>query len=513
MCYPPERGESKSEAIVTRLSAWVAVVVAVVVMARSVPRPVYGEHVFRQCHVAANLDKLVATGAPFRHGTYNLDMPGLFYDFPAYQWVVVGAAQLVGADPVATGRVVNIALALLAVALIGPLLAALGASAAHVAAARVAFATTPIVLFYFAAPMVDPLAVVASIVALTWYARVEVARQPWSAVGAVAAFGAAVLGALIKPPVFVPIAVAILVHAVATHRLRAVARPAALVVGVAVVVALLGHRALGAWLNAGVAMPNDDLSVVLGSAFDRFDPATYAPIAIGLRDCLLGALNLALLLPGVIVVAASRIRGRALLFAWGLGAVVYPVLFVPMHRLHTYYHLPLVLPLVVFAAAPIAWAAQRIRQRAVRAGLVVAYAAGCALAAQPGYDRLATDDPVGRIEAGGFVADHTSPDDFVVFVVPGRQTFDPSHLYFAARDGFNLSPVYLDLPSLQQVFATCVAQPRRGRPYRDVALFVPASLVDSLAPRVASLGVFRPVASGAAGRLWRLVGAPPGSDR
>ena len=84
-----------------------ALLPALVLLLSNLDAPLHGSHLFRQAHVAANIEKYLQDGLSMHPRTYNRDVPLVLYDFPLYQLTAALAARLTGGDPLLVARVLS----------------------------------------------------------------------------------------------------------------------------------------------------------------------------------------------------------------------------------------------------------------------------------------------------------------------------------------------------------------------------------------------------------------------
>lgn len=200
---------------------------AVLIMVCSIPAPIHGNFYFRQAHVAANIEKYLEQGLSLRPATYNRDVPYSLFDFPAYQLVVAELARLLGSDPLVTARVVSIGLFVSTFFLVDELLFLELAENVHTLLAVLFFTYAPLNFFYFQTPLVDCLAIFASLLSLYGFMRWDESksgRLKWWLV--MTASG--VLSTLVKNPVYLPVFTGIVACLLVRRGLRALMRPEAL---------------------------------------------------------------------------------------------------------------------------------------------------------------------------------------------------------------------------------------------------------------------------------------------
>jgi len=472
--------------------------------------PLHGEHVFRQTHVAGNIEKFLAHGLSLRPETYNQDVPGALFDFPLYPWIVAAICRVSGSPPVPAARVVNMAILALTLVTLAGLWRRTGASPVQRLFGLVFFAYAPLTLFYFQVPLPDPLALLFGLASVAAYWRWD--RAPTGPARSRALAGLIVFGTLstlIKNPLYMPFAIGIL-----WDRLRRRGPAGLLAAGMlaflaALLVAVAGFKLYANHVNEiGSFLASGENQAFFGSLHDRTRPKFWRQIAASFTTRVVVAPIFWLSVLGLLLyVWRARARGRALHLGLALGSAATLLVFFSRHHEHHYYQIPFVPVLAFFAAYPPGLLATWLRSRA-RASALWLWAGpllGAALLAMTASDGLAAfremsaNWDAGLLERGRWLASQTTPDDFVVFVLGWREdNWEPSHLYFARRDGVNLARqrvAYADLAALHRQFA--------GRTRRFL-VFTPAQGQGDVDAPLQALGARVLADDPGIGRLYRL---------
>jgi hypothetical protein len=463
-----------------------AVLAALFVMAHDVPAPLHGHHVFRQAHVAANIDKMLADGPSLHPRTYNADVVGVF-DFPLYQLGVAALAKATGAAPLATARAVSLLVFAATLVVLASLLRATGVTRVTRHVALALFAAAPLVLFYGVAPIEDGLALLMSYVSLRAFA--SWARRPSAGAWTVMA-GAGMLAALIKPPIYLDGFVAV-VWCWSFGRRRGPRWMA----GYAALVAL----AVAVFLAYSLTADRSAQELVQGSALDRLRPALWAEIGGTTLTLVLNPVTAALAAYGAAVELRRRTRRGSLYAGLLVGSALTVLAFFSRFQWHDYYQLPLVFPLAYFAAAGVHHLLLRRRQRPLAHVVVLTMLTVACLAwTRRGYAELARSAwALEQSAAGEWLQAQTASGDFILYLVDGpERDYSPAFLYFARRDGYNLwRPEELTRAKLDEIRGAY------GPRYRRLLLFCPRGLARAAGPRLRSLGA-PIVGEGDAGRLF-----------
>ena len=487
-----------------RWASWIALGAAVGWILLGIAEPPAGSHVWRQTHALGNVQKLVEDGVFAWPRAWNDDLPGRLYDFPVFAWSAAGIVAITGFGPLVVAKLLGVACLVVSFVALGLLLNTLGARPAVVHGARWMFVTAPIVVFYAGTALPDGLALALALLAVLAHARLTSGasrRVAWSAVLLLTA----PLAAAIKAPVFLPAGFAMVALALARRGVRGLCDPVAVVAGVATVAAVLiwsdvSSEVNAAWTGRSVdAVRTADAQWYFGRLEQRWDPVSWGRILRTVTKYLLDPIGVVFAVIGL--VALRRSAAAACLAGLALGSALGVVVFFNLCWWHDYYLLSAA-PALAWLAAHGAWGAIRERLPGRRVPLVFT---AVVLLASAGFSiryvvRLAAPDPGAEtwLTAAAFVRAATAPDDYVVWVV-GPHDHPPQHLTFAGREGWMAAPGELNPATFAEIARRRALRHDAGRR----VLFVPAGSAGAVdvGAVTASDG---PIATGAAGTLWRL---------
>ena len=437
--WPGVRAEGPATWWLARSGLVLAIAVVLVVIALRWDRPLAGHHLFRQAHVAANVETFVASGLSLVPRTYNFDAPFAMFDFPAYEVLVAALCRLGRLPALPTARVVSGLLLLALVVVLARVLAEVGIRGSRASCALLFVAASPLVLFYSTSPIPDGLALLFSALSLWAFVR-------WDAAGGAASYlalaGAGALAALVKSPVYLPVFLAVLWVRFRRHGLRGLVDPAVVAyvafVGATVVWFKLFSNAVN---GQAEFLTGWEEAQYFGPLRDRLNPAYWWPVVVGLGTLALNPLTFALVPVGAMRLA-RRGRGRlSVVVGLLVGSAITLGVFFSRCRVHSYYLLPFVFPLAIASAVGLAavrgWF-RRHGSRRVAAWLPAAAVALTLVVCGSQLREMST--PLPWIESRGrWIQERTDPRDFVVYVVTGDEgNWNPEYLYFAKRDGYNL---------------------------------------------------------------------------
>jgi hypothetical protein len=442
-------------------------------------RRIDGAHTFRQAHVAANIEKFLAQGLSLKPATYNLDAPFSLFDFPLYQLLVAGLCRGLGLSVLVTARVVSILVFTALTVVLERLLARGRVHPRQAFFCLGLFLVAPLGLFFYSNPMVDGLAVLLSFLCLHAFVRWEEERSDLGVFwGLMAVTG--VLSTLVKNPVFLPVCVAVACQLVWRRGWRSLLRPGVLLFGGLILAAVVLFKLYSNAVNGVTSFwAAGEADAHFGSLSDRLRPEDWESIAHTLGWLILNPLTAFLGLLGVVhYVGKGNRRYRGLFLGLLLGALVTILVFFSRNRPHSYYQLPFAFILCFFAGyglnrlviqARVAWP----RAGSTAAGLLLAvFVAATWHFSHMGFEELAASTVEEIAARGEAIQGWTGPRDFVVYVVDSEpEDWNPSFLYFAKRDGYNLPRPDFSAETLNRIyqdyarryprlFVACPARPR-----------------------------------------------------
>lgn len=410
--------------------------------------PIDDPHSWRQCDTASQTAGFVRHGVDLLHPVVRW-LGGhrtLIFEFPLPEAIAALLGRAFGWDP-ASGhvwdRVVALGFFLVSVGYFHACARELTGSTVASRVATLAYAASPLAMYYSRAAQVD-FAAQALAHALLWHALRALRGGAVGHVAAAALLGA--LGALIKAPYLVPVACVLGVVVLARPSVGAFAR-AAVALGVPAVAFALWRRHVDA-VNAstpdwtflpGFYKEVNPLWWYVGELGQRFQPAVWIKLARRFVFEVASPALAALALLGTLVGAASSVRrerpapsGRVLALAWLAGAFAYLLVFFPLNVIHNYYQTPFVAPLALLAGLGGAWLFDRVPAPLAGAATVVALAVAVWMPHALHWYRI---DWV-RVHAGEAIRRLTPANDLVVAVDRGTEFSDPRLLQRADRDGW-----------------------------------------------------------------------------
>jgi 4-amino-4-deoxy-L-arabinose transferase-like glycosyltransferase len=357
--------------------------------------------------------------------------------------------------------------------------------------------------------MVDGLAVLLSFLSLYAFVCWEEAATGGGGYWALMV-AAGVLSTLIKNPVFLPICLAMASHVAVRRGWRSLLRPGLISFGAVIVAAVLGFKLYSNRVNGvGSFWARGEAEANFGLLREGLQLENWQGILHSLGFLTLNPWTGTLAIFGALAyLRRGNPRYRGLFLGLLLGMVVTLLVFFSRNRPHSYYQLPFAFALCFFGGYGLHRMVVQIRAAWPRPGRTVAALAIVGAAAvtwaysRVGYEEL-TAPTVDEIAARGeAIREWTDPTDFVIYLVDSEpEDWNPSYLYFAKRDGYNIPRSDFSAATLMSVYRSY------NRRYRGVFVACPAR------PRILSLrleGWGLPLAAaGPSGRLYRMQAPPP----
>lgn len=435
--------------------------------------PIEGEHYFRQTHVAANIEKYISKGISLHPSTFNFDAPIAFFDFPLYEIGVASLSRILGAPSLEVSRILNLFLFALSFFACDRLMDKTRVRPLASGFTLFFFALAPLNLFYVGTPLPDTLAVSASLGSL-------LAFVSWDQGGSTFSFLAFVLlgvvSTIVKSPIYLPVAIAVLVYKLGTKGRTGVREPGILVWAALILASVVGFKALSNTVNqiSGVLGP-DEAGQYFGDLSERRDPWYWTSI---LRNLMKTANPLAAslgLLGGLFFAFRSRRPYFHLYLGLLLGSFLTVFIFFSRFTFHDYYHLPLVFPLAFFAGDFVDRLRPFLRESLPKwgvVGLLLLLLCTSALLSRSRLKSFSSGTKPGQtthglVAAGDYLQNHTAARDFIVYVIDDHENWNPAYLYFARRDGLNLQVHHVSHRSLQRIWDT------HGAGYSHYFLYCP----------------------------------------
>jgi hypothetical protein len=412
--------------------------------------------------------------------------------------MVAGAARFFGIDPLETARLANFLIFALTFLLVDRILFAAGVSRLHRLGADFLFAWAPMNLFYYASPMVDPLAVGLSLLSLFACLRLAGAEGSRRVLWFSLLLTSGMLSAAIKSPVYLPVFLAVLAHA-AAGRFRRL-RPAEILAYVAAIGATVYGFKI--WSNAvngiGSFFASHETVDYFGPAADRLDSGSWLRIGRVLFQDVADPMVTLLAIAGIgLWIARSGHRDRALFAGLAGGWAVTVLVFFNRFTWHNYYFLGGAFPVAFFAAYALDRATEgRARALSIGALLLAGYTV---FASSRALERLSST-PTEWIRAEGeFIRDATREDDFVVYLMQSEdfEDWNPVFLYFAKRHGYNVTT--RRFARRPEILASIAARHHRGA--GRFLFFCPSGVTARFEPILEAQGA-RLMEAGPPGRLY-----------
>ena len=394
--------------------------------------PIEGHHAWRQTHVADNIEHYVSGPLTLEGRTMGEGVPAKFYDLPLYAWTVAVVVRPTSLDVALTARLLNLLLLAAFLAASAGILHREGVGLGAASLVLLLVAISPLKVYYDRAVMPDNLAVTLSFASLLALLTSGSSGLRFSLVLFLGA-----LATLIKPPVHVPVSVAV--------ALLTVARPALRRQGAVYLAAMMGAAAgfavISSAVNGGLVATNSPGQNPLDWYFGPLSQRLIGQMWRELYDIHRLILPAPLLALAVLGFGVEVYRRRWVAPALIAGHAAFVLLFFNVAYLHSYYHLAAVLPVCWLAVIPLSAFATELRHAFPAHGRVVG--AGAAVVCVSLF-MLVLRAPQPRSGSATYALEEATAlrrvvpgDAYLIWVETGRW-WDPQTHYFAQRRGRNV---------------------------------------------------------------------------
>jgi len=204
---------NKAPKIGTEVTIWICLVCAILTIMMRIPvleLPFFGSHLFRQLQTLSTIEAYLIDGVHLlKPRTNYIGYPGhLLLEFPIFQAIAAVFTQLINRDPLLVTRCLNLCIGAFSTIWVYRISRTFMGAMASTAAAFIFF-TAPLNLMYHASTLIDPFAVLATLIAVSCYLQSLAPARP-SLLTTCLFTIAAVLTVLIKPLYLFPLALLIL---------------------------------------------------------------------------------------------------------------------------------------------------------------------------------------------------------------------------------------------------------------------------------------------------------------
>ena len=440
-----------------------------------------GLHLFRQSHVASNIYYFIQNGISVSTEMFTKNMEYKIFDFPLYQQIVAILCNLLGTDLVLTGRIVNIFIYCVTYLVLYRIMVNCESNVRLMLSVLLFYSLSPLDIFYSRAILPDNLAILLGFQSLLCFLRWQ-QKKPSVIVNYLGMVLTGILATLIKNPVYLPILISIGVWFVFHGEYRRLYSVSMLFLLIVIAATVIVFKLYTNYVNVhSFSTPTWEYSWYFSNISERLRPITYMRIIDRLfleivppPVCLLCLLGISLY--------GLNIRNRneaALVIGLSAGAMVTMFVFLNVNSLHNYYQLPYVFIICFFAGYFVErfWVhlnklimhSLRPVSRRILKGLWGIIFWGFILHVTQFY-MLPRNEPEALMTAGNFLQANTPPKSFLLYVIRRETYWDPSYLYYAKREGYNIGSSQLNSSFIQDVIA------KYKDDYESIYLYVPMAL-------------------------------------
>ena len=444
--------------------------VSVFFLFRNFDWPIARINSFKQTEVASNIYCYVRDGFKIEETLLAKNQELRLFSYPFYQWPVAALSLATGLKPDQSGRLVNIVIFLLTFAVYAKILRRLEVEKPLSLAILALFSFSPLILYYYRSVHPDPLAVFLTFLSLDFFLDYDDGKKKsalvWSLLLGVAAV-------LIKSPTYFIAAGGVVFYRYFRFGLKGVLKKDLIVYSLTIILAVVFYKITADAINRGIALKTPWIFGTLKqrlSISEYLLPLTWHSIELSSPIFFVFAAVGFLSKTRRAIEKKFKLSKADLLFlSLAFSSLAALFLFFNVYKAHDYYQLPMALPEFYFASVV------AVRLAKNKSGAFSAFkisVLALALLASFAVFKMSNAPDWNLVASGEFVREKTPPDAFVFYIV-GEKTagWDPSALYFARRDGYNLSPLNFKKPLLAEIA-------RKFPDYKKRFLFVPRKLFE-----------------------------------
>ena len=433
-----------------------------------------GNHMFRQAHVASNIEYLIANGLLTHPDAYEQHFSIRYFDYPLYQQLSYLLHQVTSIPAVQSGRIINLICYVALNIYTWLLLKEVDTPKKIIEYTLGFYALSGLAAFYNRAIVPDNLATVLSFASLYYFVRWR-ASNTWQ--NYCLTLLTAVLCLIIKVPVYLPIVITILTWFLLVEPLSKLFHPKIIVLGFCIVGSILGFTYFSSMINFGTFEGTHGFQWYFGTLDQRLNIDSYVSLFKRLNKSILSQVSFIFSVIGIYSFyrqsPTSNKKQTALITGLLFGALITVFTFFNVNLIHNYYQIPYISIFCFFAAygfhnkvLPLLSSLWKTKQKSKKAFAtficIISITEICIRSV-----KIKKKEQVNTANIGVFIEQNTSKKDFVLYTKRKMNGSDPMYLYFAKREGVNLSEG--KLKSLSK-HASLVKS--RYKPYQRYIIFI-----------------------------------------
>lgn len=436
----------------------------------------------REAHVASNIFYFARDGISLSPEIFARNQTNKLFEFPLFSWVAAVAVNILHTPIAQTARGINLIFWMIRFWLAAAIIYKTTRGWGVTCLALLIIILSPLDAFYSRALIADNLALLFAMFSVMGFLLWSRSNQPgaWLMMTL-----SGVAATFIKSPTYLPFAAGIgMAWLYGLFPFAFSRRKVLPFVGYcsSILLSLIVFRLVSNSVNTGnpLSGANWENQWYFGSLADRFRPTLYNAIIRIQTTAAASQVAWGLAGIGMLLTILRRNTGKYLLWvAMVFGSIISILIFLPLHAIHDYYSLPYLLPMAFFAALAlnslIKWLPNFLLKLAPIAGIFLIL---FVFFVKWDIPRAPLDLMVDR---GKLIKAYTPSDAFVFYT--STSDWSPDRLYFAQREGFNLSEKVAEWQEGgvsvdgggNPIFKTVVES--SGHPYSKIYIFVtPAAM-------------------------------------
>ncbi|MBF0287360.1 MAG: hypothetical protein HQM14_06025 [SAR324 cluster bacterium] len=430
-----------------------------------------GSHIFRQTMMTSNIFHFIENGISLTTKLFTKNHTHKIFDFPIYQQLVTGIIVLFELEIVQAGRALNIFIYVLTTLVLYKILVFLDLKRQLIFIVLFLFSLSPLGIFYSRALIPDNLPVLLGFLSLFYFLKWDLLKSNkiYHYTGMTAT---GILAALIKNPIYLPIVIAIIMYLAFNRRWKQLLSPAIITFLTTILMTVIFFRLYSNYVNQG----DPFLSATwehywyFSNMQDRMNPLHYfALIKQYFRDVVPPPF-LFFAIVGIFIYQKNyNNQSKYLFLGLLLGSIITILIFFNVMRRHNYYWIPYIFITCFFTGCCIDWFYSSLqgwltkktsRYRLMRwnqellcktiiprSMILVFISLTVLLSYRFTITRV---EQHWQINAGMMINQNTPLNAMVIYVVSNDAGWDPSYLYYARREGYNVSSSGLTVTFLEE---------------------------------------------------------------
>ncbi len=418
-----------------------------------------GPHVFRQTMMTSNIYYFFFFFISTTTELFAKNHTHKIFDFPIYQQLATGIVILFKLEIVQAGRVLNIFIYLLTTLVLYELMVFLHLNRRLILIVIFLFSLSPLSVFYSRAVIPDNLPVLLGFYSLLYFLKWDI-RKKHKKYHYAGMLITGILATLIKNPVYLPIVIAIVTYLALNSRWKQLFSPAIITFLITILATVIFFRLYSNYVNNG----DPFLSAAwehywyFSNLRDRVTSTYYIMLIDRFFYEVVTPPVFFFFIVGIFIYQKKcSDRTKYIFVGLLLGSIITMLIFFNVMWRHNYYQIPYVFITCFFAGYFIDWFYTFLRNLIMQNKMLYTTMLGNQIIKYEAIIRrsmssllllltlflsykyaVSTNEQHWQINSGIFINQNTPANALIIYVAPNNAGWNPSYLYFARREGYNV---------------------------------------------------------------------------